>query len=50
VLERVLSLTALVASGLAAFFMVAWLVGAFDKDLIAQLGRKRRPRPVDLAE
>jgi putative peptidoglycan lipid II flippase len=50
VIERVLSLTALVASGLAAFFIVAYLVGAIDKDLVAQLRRRRRPRPVDLSE
>jgi putative peptidoglycan lipid II flippase len=41
----------LVSVGLVVFFAVAWLVGALDKDLIAQLRRKRAPRqPVDLAE
>jgi putative peptidoglycan lipid II flippase len=51
VLERVWSLGVLVSVGLVVFFAVAWLVGALDKDLIAQLRRKRAPRqPVDLAE
>jgi putative peptidoglycan lipid II flippase len=39
----------LVAIGLVVFFGVAWVVGALDKDLIAQLRRKRRVEPVDLA-
>jgi len=50
VIERVLSLTALVASGLAAFFIVAYFVGAIDKDLVAQLRRKRPEEPVNLSE
>jgi putative peptidoglycan lipid II flippase len=51
VIERVWSLGVLVSVGLVVFFAVAWLVGALDKDLIAQLRRKRAPRqPVDLAE
>ena len=50
VTERVLSLTALVASGLATFFISAYLVGAIDKDLIAQLRRKRPAEPVNLSE
>nr|WP_166178875.1 murein biosynthesis integral membrane protein MurJ [Altererythrobacter segetis] len=51
VLERVGSLTVLVSAGLVVFFAVAWLVGAFDKDLIGQLRRRRPPKqPVDLAE
>jgi len=48
-LERAWSLGVLVAIGLVVFFGVAWLVGALDKDLIAQLRRKRRVEPVDLA-
>ncbi len=43
VFERVWSLGALVGTGLVVFFGVAWLLGALDKDLIAQL-RRRRPR------
>jgi putative peptidoglycan lipid II flippase len=50
VLERAWSLSALVALGLLVFFTVAWLLGALDKDLIAQLRRRRRAEPVDLAE
>ena len=50
VAERVLSLAALVASGLSAFFMVAYFVGAIDKDLMAQLRRKRPAESVNLSE
>lgn len=51
VVERVWSLGVLVSAGLVVFFAVAWLVGALDKDLIAQLRRKRAPkRPVGLAD
>jgi putative peptidoglycan lipid II flippase len=51
VFERVWSLAVLVSAGLVVFFAVAWLVGALDKDLVAQLRRKRAPKqPVDLAE
>jgi putative peptidoglycan lipid II flippase len=35
---------------MVVFFAVAWLVGALDKDLIAQLRRRRPQQPVDLAE
>ena len=38
---RVWSLSLLVAAGLISFFAVAVLTGALDKDLIAQLRRKR---------
>lgn len=38
---RVWSLSLLVAAGLGTFFAVAFLTGALDKDLIAQLRRKR---------
>ncbi len=41
VFERVWSLAALVGTGMAVFFVVAYLSGALDKDLIAQL--RRRP-------
>ncbi|MDE8653988.1 murein biosynthesis integral membrane protein MurJ [Novosphingobium album (ex Liu et al. 2023)] len=44
VIERVWSLGVLVAAGMAVFFGVAYLIGALDKDLIAQL-RRRRPAP-----
>jgi len=54
VFERVWSLTALVAAGAVTFFVTAYLLGALDKDLLAQLRRKRPartlPGPVDLAE
>ena len=50
VIERVWSLSALVFAGLAVYFGVAYLTGALDKDLIAQLRRRRPPKPVDLAE
>ncbi len=51
IVERIWSLGVLVSAGLIVFFAVAWLVGALDKDLIAQLKRKRAPKqPVDLAE
>jgi putative peptidoglycan lipid II flippase len=51
VFERLWSLGALVSAGLVVFFAVAWLTGALDKDLIAQLRRRRAPKqPVDLAE
>ena len=39
--HRIWSLSALVVLGAAAFFGTAYLVGALDKDLIAQLRRKR---------
>jgi putative peptidoglycan lipid II flippase len=42
VLDRMWSLTALVGAGAAVFFLVAYVIGALDKDLIAQL-RRRRP-------
>lgn len=47
--ERALALSALVAAGMAVFFPVAWLIGAIDKDLVAQLRRKRPAKPVNLA-
>jgi len=50
VLERIGSLVALVLAGGVTFFAVAYLVGALDKDLLAQLRRRRPAKPVDLAE
>ena len=44
VFERVWSLSALVGLGLAVFFAVAFLTGAIDKRVLAQL-RRRRPPP-----
>lgn len=41
VLERAWSLSVLVLAGLVTFFAVAYLIGALDKDLIAQLRRRR---------
>ena len=40
----------LVLAGLIAFFAVAYAAGAIDKDLIAQLTRKRPAQSVDLSE
>ena len=42
ILERMWSLSVLVAAGVVVFFAVAWLVGALDKDLLTQI-RRRRP-------
>jgi len=39
--DRIWSLAALVIAGAAVFFATAYVVGALDKDLIAQLRRKR---------
>jgi putative peptidoglycan lipid II flippase len=50
VIERVWSIGLLVAAGGIAFFAVAWLIGAVDRDLIAQMRRKRRAEPVNLSE
>lgn len=50
VLERVWSLSLLVGAGAATFFLVAWAIGAIDKDLIAQMKRKRPAEPVNLSE
>ena len=49
-LARVGSLASLVAAGGAAFFAAAFVFGALDKDLIAQLRRRRPARPVNLSE
>jgi putative peptidoglycan lipid II flippase len=46
VIERVWSLSVLVLGGMIVFFAVAWLVGALDKDLMAQL-RRRRAKPAE---
>jgi putative peptidoglycan lipid II flippase len=42
-IERIWSLSILVALGLAVFFAVAFVVGAVDRDLLATLRRRRRP-------
>jgi putative peptidoglycan lipid II flippase len=42
IVERAWSLGVLVLAGMIVFFAVAWLVGALDKDLLAQF-RRRRP-------
>ena len=47
VIERVWSLSALVGIGLVIYFGVAYVVGAIDKDLIAQLRRKRPAKAED---
>lgn len=49
-LARVGSLSGLVLVGAVAFFGAAYLFGALDKDLLAQLRRRRPAEPVDLAE
>ncbi len=43
-IERAWSLALLVGSGGGVFFAAAWLLGALDKDLLAQLRRRRPPR------
>ncbi len=50
VIERVWSITLLVAAGGVVFFTVAWVIGAIDRDLIGQLRRKRPAEPVNLSE
>jgi putative peptidoglycan lipid II flippase len=50
VIERIWSLAVLVGAGAGLFFAVAWAIGAIDKDLIAQLRRKRPAQPVNLSE
>ena len=52
VIEKLWSLSALVAAGGVVFFAVAYVTGALDKNLIAQLGRRRpaKEEPVDLSE
>ena len=50
VLERIWSLSVLVGAGAVTFFAVAWVIGALDKDLIAQLRRRRPAKPVAVTE
>ncbi|QDM41472.1 murein biosynthesis integral membrane protein MurJ [Altererythrobacter sp. TH136] len=50
VVERVWSLAVLVAGGGTVFFAAAFVLGALDKDLLAQLRRRRPAQPVDLSE
>ncbi|MXO65084.1 murein biosynthesis integral membrane protein MurJ [Altericroceibacterium endophyticum] len=47
VIERIWSLGVLVAAGMVVFFVVAYLTGALDKDLLGQLRRKRAAKPAD---
>ncbi len=47
VIERVWSLALLVGLGLGVFFAVAFLTGALDKALLAQLRRRRPPPKAD---
>ncbi|WP_341710819.1 murein biosynthesis integral membrane protein MurJ [Erythrobacter sp.] len=49
-LGRIWSLSLLVIAGAGIFFGTAYLVGALDKDLLAQLRRRRPAEPVDLAD
>jgi putative peptidoglycan lipid II flippase len=49
-IERMWSLGLLVAGGMAVFFAAAFLLGALDKDLLAQLRRRRPAQPVNLSE
>ncbi|MGX7927087.1 murein biosynthesis integral membrane protein MurJ [Tsuneonella sp. HG094] len=50
VVERVWSLGAIVLGGMAVFFLVAFAIGALDRDLLAQIRRRQPAKPVDLAE
>ena len=50
VVERAGGLAVLVGAGLVTFFGAAYLLGAIDRDLIAQLRRRRPTKPADLAE
>jgi len=47
VFERIWSLAALCTAGGAVFFIVAFLVGALDKDLVAMLTRRRAKPAVE---
>lgn len=49
-LNRIWSLATLVVAGAAAFFVTAYFVGALDKDLIAQIRRRKPEKSADLAE
>ena len=44
VIERVWSISLIVGAGLTVFFATALVVGAIDKELLAQLRRRRQPR------
>lgn len=50
VIDRVWSLAVLVIGGAISFFGAAYLFGALDKDLLAQLSRKRKVEPVEASE
>lgn len=47
---RIAALSALVLAGAATFFGAAYVFGALDRDLLAQLRRRRPAQPVDLSE
>ena len=44
VIDRIWSLSLLVGAGMVVFFVVAYLTGAVDKQVLAQLRRRRSPR------
>ncbi len=50
VIERILSLLAIVLSGLAVYGVVGWMVGAVDKAEINQLLRRRKATPQSVSE
>ncbi len=45
VAERFLSLAALVGTGAAVYFSIAWMIGGMDQQAIKDLRRKPRPAP-----
>jgi putative peptidoglycan lipid II flippase len=49
VLDRIWSLALLVGSGATLFFLIAWAIGAIDRDLLRQMRRKRPTQPVNLS-
>ncbi len=42
--ERIWSLGLIVVAGMAVFFIAAFILGAIDKSVLAQLRRRRQPR------
>ena len=44
IIDRVLSLSALVLLGMGVFFAVAFMTGAVNRRVISQLRRRRPPR------
>ena len=47
---RIMTNNHVVAGGGTVFFAAAFVLGALDKDLLAQLRRRRPAQPVDLSE